>query len=197
MSIHLINKGSSEYGEAASQNLLPDDQEQKKLDASRNILVGTTGMAAIAFAAHNPLFAFPEVAALLGSLLPYLQNKSETLRTITEKVRANIAMMGIAIATGLATASQYVQRKEDLLPIVGLTALSCAFALGGGKGKEGVYRTLTIGGGIALVIGSVNSGIQSLLKENSIGTIMSSVFFALNTGFTWNELKEVRKKREE
>jgi len=188
--IHMINRGSSRYGDVR-ENMNAEEKNAVVRDASGKVLAGTAALATVAFTAGNPLFAIPEVAACLTSLRPYLDSRFPKLATISENIRADIGLAGIAAVTGIATASAYAKNWWDALPPLGLSAISAAFAIGGEKAREKLYRILTISGGTAMVAGSAHAMSEALQQHNGVGTVMAGVFLALNAAFTKNEIREV------
>lgn len=193
--IHLINTGSSRYGELRD-DMSEDESTEVVRDASGKVLGGTVALATIALAAGNPLFAIPEFAAVLTSLRPYLDSRFPKISVITKAVRADVGLAVVAVATGTYTISRYAESNWDALPPLGLTALSTAFAIGGQKAYEKLYRLLTIAGGSVMVVGSSQAAYETLQENNAVGAIMASVFLLLNGLFTKNEMKEVLKMKE-
>lgn len=186
--IHLINEGSSKYGDL--QHATSEEEEREIIkDASGKIFGGAGALSAIAFAAGNPLFALPEVAALLTSLRPYLASRSRTVERILEKTRADLLLISSSIAIGSYTIAHYADNAANMLPPIGLTMLSSAFAMGGSKAREWLYRVLTVGGGSTMIAGSTFAAVEAAQQSNHVGFIMSSVFLVLNGLFTRSEVK--------
>ncbi len=189
MSIYLINKGSSRYGDLTDG--MPTEEERAiKQDASGQIALGTLGMAATTFAAGNPLFAYPEVVAIIASLKPYLENTYPAVASVSDAARLDVLVKMAAIGMGGYVTYEHADTVLKALPPLSLSALSIAFS---GHLRQEVYRVLTLSGGSGLVIGSTASAYESIKAENAVGAIMSVAFFALNALFTRNEWKEVQK----
>jgi hypothetical protein len=189
ISIYLINKGSSKYGE-----LNGDVNEEQKLritkEASEQIAIGAVGMATTAFAAGNPLFAYPEIVAVLGSLKPYLESKYPGVAAVSKAARLDLIVKATAIGVGGYVTYEHAQNVMQALPPLSLSALSIAFS---GHIRQEVYRVLTISGGTGLIVGSAYAAYEANKTGNAVGTIMSLAFLALNALFTRNEWKEVQK----
>ncbi|EKD63130.1 MAG: hypothetical protein ACD_51C00333G0001 [uncultured bacterium] len=192
LGIKNINEGSSKYGQMA--NATSDDERNEIVrDASGKILTGNVAMAVTTFAAGNALFAYPEVAGILTALKPYFASRYPKIAEWSEKIRADLLLVGFSIADGGYTISQHATSLWDSLPAIGLTALSCGFAIGDNPKFQKIYRFLMLFGGGSLVVGSSASAIDSLNRDDNVGFIMSLAFLILNGSFTINELKEVAK----
>lgn len=189
MSIYLINKGSSRYGDLKEGMGQAEEQSIRK-EASEQIALGSAGMAATAFAAGNPLFAYPEVVAVIASLKPYLENRYPAVARVSEAARLDILVKMAAVGVGGYVTFEHADTVLKALPPLSLGALSVAFS---GHLRQEVYRVLTLAGGSGLVVGSTASAYESIKAENAVGAIMSIAFFALNALFTRNEWKEVQR----
>jgi hypothetical protein len=189
LSIYLINKGSSRYGDL-SADLTEEDTHAIVHDASRDVGLGAVGMAATAFAAGNPLFAYPEVIAVIGALKPYFETLSPMLKNASKKLRLDAIVKAAAVVVGTTTASLYASSPMETLPPISLGALTVAFS---GNVKQEVYRLLTLSGGTGLIVGSAAAGVNAMQENNAVGAIMSGAFFALNVLFTRNEWNEAQK----
>lgn len=189
VSIYLINKGSSKYGELHED--MKDEQRQGiTKEASEQIAVGAMGMATTALAAGNPLFAYPEIVAVIASLKPYLESKYPRAAAVSDAMRLDVLIKAAAIGVGGYVTYEHAQNVMQTLPPLSLTALSVAFS---GHLRQEIYRVLTLSGGTGLIIGSGYSAYEANNAGNAVGTIMSIAFLALNTLFTHNEWREIRK----
>lgn len=189
LSIYLINKGSSRYADLAPGM---DEAEERAVirDASRDVALGAVGMSATAFAAGNPLFAYPEAVAVIGALKPYTESLSPYLKDKFGMVKLGMIIKAAAVGVGTWTAASFAETPLETLPPMSLAALTVAFS---GGVKQEIYRLLTVAGGTGLIVGSAASGINAMQDQNAVGAIMSSAFLALNLLFTRNELKEAQK----
>ena len=192
MGIHMINSGSSRYADLRPG--MPDEEKRTVVrDASGKVLGGTAALATVAFASGNPLFAIPEVAAMLTSLRPYLDSRFPKIAAVSSRIRADLILAGTAAATGIATTAAYANNAWEALPPAGLSAISAAFAIGGQQAYEKLYRFLAISGGSALVVGSAHAMSEAVRQNNGVGAVMAAVFLALNAVFTKNEISEAMK----
>jgi len=189
VSIYLINRGSSKYGELNGDI---DEKEERaiKRDASEQIAIGNFGMATTAFASGNPLFAIPEVVLVLAALKTCLENRFPKVASFSEAARLDLIVKMAAIGVGGYVTYEHAENVMQALPPLGLTALSVAFS---SHMRQEVYRVLTLSGGTGLVVGSAYSAYESAGANNAVGVIMSIAFLALNALFTKNEWKETQK----
>jgi hypothetical protein len=186
--VHLLNTGSSRYGDLR-ESMNDEDRDAIVRDASAKILGGAGALATVAFTAGNPLFAYPEVATLLTALRPYLDSRSPAVARISQKCRADLLLAGMAVAIGGITVATQVNDAGDLLPPLGLTAISVALAIGGKKTAEKIYRALMIFGGAVMVAGSSVALHEAIQQRNGVGAVMATVFLALNALFTYSEVR--------
>lgn len=190
VSIYLINRGSSEFQNLKNPELTQVQKREITKNASEKIGLGGAGMAATAFAAGNPLFAYPQITMLLGTLKLHLESRYPHFERISNAMRLDVVVKAATVGMGAYVTAEHAEQVMDVLPVAGLTALGVAFS---GHMRQEVYRILTLAGGSALMIGSAYSAHEAYNANNAVGAIMSIAFLALNALFTKNEWKEIQK----
>ncbi len=190
-----IMKGSAEY-----KGINGTEQDEKIAEgASLKIFIGTAAMTVTAVLAGNPRYAAPEALAFTTSGKNWLTNKfPESLGKIREQLqslpgfekwsRFIVPVVATSILVGLVVNGNISNVQEALAPL-GLASLSTAFEMTPKTDKQKLlYRFLTIFGGSSLIAGS---GLDLATSEAMVGKIMSGCFLALNTAYTFFEIKNL------